>query len=396
MHPDVTIPAGLPAADSESLARSESMCQYICERIRAANGALSFGEFMQCALYAPELGYYTGGAQKFGSGGDFVTAPEISPLFGAILARQCAERFRRDSSAELLELGAGSGALAVAVLRRLLSLDALPARYCILEVSSELAARQEAAITSAVPELRDRVVWVAAVPEHFRGVVIANEVADALPVERFERTSGGVRQLFVVESAGDLHGRWVDATAPVTANVETIERELGQRLPSGYRSEVSLGLPGWIGDLMDRIDDGLLLLFDYGLPRHEYYAPSRDRGWLRCHFRHHAHDEALIYPGIQDITSWVDFSAAADAGHACGAVAAGFVTQAMFLLNGGLDNEFAAFASLDSTERAELTRQVKLLTLPGEMGERFKCLGLTKGEAPLPDAFAFGDRIHTL
>ena len=396
MQPEPVVPAGLPQPDADALRHSERVAAYIRRSIAAAGGRISFGEYMQHALYAPALGYYSAGSVKFGRHGDFITAPEISPLFGRVLARQCAAQLRACAEAEVLEIGAGSGALAVAMLGRLAELDALPARYLILEVSADLSARQRHRIAADRPDLLPRVRWVSELPEKLVGVVIANEVADALPVERFERGAAGLRQVYV--AAGDDGFVYETATAgePLAAQVQGIERELGHRLAPGYRSEVSLGLSGWVGDLVASLGRGLILLFDYGLSRREYYAPERDRGWLRCHFRHRAHDEPLLLPGIQDITAWVDFSAVAEAAARHGAHVGGFVTQAMFLLNGGLDNEFAELEVHAAVGALELARQAKLLTLPTEMGENFKCMALIKGDVPVPDAFAAGDRAHTL
>lgn len=396
MQPEPDIPAGLPTPAADALRHSERVADFIRGRIDAAGGRISFGEYMQHALYAPALGYYAAGAAKFGACGDFVTAPEISPLFGRILANQCAPALAALGDAAVLELGAGSGALAVAVLQRLLELDTLPARYLILEVSADLIERQRQRISSELPELPVAVQWIDAWPAAFDGVVIANEVADALPVERFERRADEVLQQFVATGDAGFRCEWQAASAAIVARVAEIEASLGRRLPDGYRSEVSLGLPGWIRDIVASLHAGVILLFDYGLPRREYYAAERGKGWLRCHFRHHAHNEPLIYPGIQDITAWVDFSTIAEAASQLDAVVAGFVTQAMFLLNGGLDNEFAEFNDRTIADQLEIARQVKLLTLPSEMGENFKCMGLSKGNAPIPGAFANGDRAHTL
>ena len=396
MQPVPIIPAGLPSPDPDALRHSERVAGFIHEQIETAGGRISFGDYMQHALYAPALGYYAAGAVKFGAQGDFVTAPEVSPLFGRVLAGQCAPTLDALADSVVLELGAGSGALAVSLLTRLAELDALPARYLILDVSADLTERQHRRIAESLPDIPTSVEWVDALPERFNGVVLANEVADALPVERFERNAGHVLQQFVASADSGFRYEWLEAGSAVAAAVDEIEGALGRSLSAGFRSEVSLGLAGWIQDILRSLNEGIVLLFDYGLPRREYYAQERGQGWLRCHFRHHAHNEALIYPGIQDITAWVDFSAVTLAASQCGAAVDGFVTQAMFLLNGGLDNEFAEFGVQSTAEQLETARQVKLLTLPTEMGENFKCLGLSKGEVPTPDTFTHGDRAHTL
>jgi len=395
MQPEPKIPKGLPVPDTASLAHSGRVAEFIRAQIEAAGGMIGMAEFMQHALYAPGLGYYTAGNVKFGQRGDFVTAPEVSPLFGRVLALQAAPSILALKGG-ILEFGAGSGALAVTMLRTLAELDALPTSYQILEVSPELCERQHKKIMADIPEFAATVTWIDALPEKFRGVVVANEVLDALPVEQFVRTPDDVLQLCVGCRDGHFVYRTRSAGTPLRQQVLDLENNIGTEFSDGYRSEVSLGLTGWIADLLAAVDEGVVFLFDYGVTRQEYYAAERDQGWLRCHFRHHAHDEPLIYPGIQDITAWVDFSAVAEAAAANGAEIAGFVTQALYLMNGGLENELADFASLTQVEQLELSRQIKLLTLPSEMGENFKCMGLSKGAVQIPAAFGFGDRTHTL
>jgi len=395
MQLEPRVPAGLPAPDPDSLAHTERVAGFIRERIAEAGGSIGFAEYMQHALYAPGLGYYTAGSSKFGPSGDFVTAPEVSPLFGRVLAAQCAEVLSGIDDGSILELGAGTGALAKTVLGRLEELGVTPASYQVLEVSADLTERQRRRLgdlaVGPVP-----VTWLDSMPESFRGVVLINEVADALPVERFVRHDDGISQLRV--AAGDAGFVYTlrPAGERLADAVREVEASLGTRLPAGYTSEISLGLGAWLGGIIDRVAEGVVLLFDYGASRREYYAPDRDRGWLRCHFRHHAHEEALIYPGIQDITSWVDFTAAAEAGASAGATIAGYVTQALFLLHGGLENELAHFQSLSTVDQVDLARQIRQLTLPGEMGENFKCLALARGAVPAPSAVVAGDRAHTL
>jgi SAM-dependent MidA family methyltransferase len=388
--------SGLPSPDRDSLTHCQKVIASIRQAIDASDGSISFAQFMHLALYSPGLGYYDVGTAKFGAAGDFITAPEASPLFGRVVARQCKVLLEEISNGQILELGAGSGVLAVEILRTLSELESLPERYLILEASSDLRARQEMLIRKETPGLRDRVDWLSELPETFSGMVVANEVADALPVERFERTDEAVLQMCV--TADDAGFDWSRKPAPevLTAAVCKIEADIGQPLPGGYESEVSLALPDWIGQIAECLDHGLLLLFDYGVSRREYYSPDRNRGWLRCHFRHHAHDEPLIYPGIQDLTSWVDFTAVAESAEEHGLDVAGFVTQAHFLINGGLEDELAGMIDLPIADQLELSRQVKLLTLPGEMGESFKCMGLGRGEIPDVPAFANADRAHAL
>jgi len=386
----------LPRPDDDSLAHSKKVCESIRQAIDEAGGSISFAQFMHLALYSPGLGYYNIGTTKFGETGDFVTAPELSPLFGRVVARQCASVLKQLEKGKILELGAGSGRLAVEILRKLTDLESPPERYLILEISADLKARQEELISEELPDLLPRVEWLSKLPEKFAGVVIANEVADALPVERFERTDAAVLQMHV--TANETGFDWSRKPAPevLAMAVEKIETDIGEALPPGYQSEISLGLPDWIGQIAKSLDQGLVLLFDYGVSRREYYSRERNQGWLRCHFRHHAHNEPLIYPGIQDCTGWVDFTAVAESAVDHGLDLAGYVTQAQFLINGGLEDELAGIADLPVADQLELSKQVKLLTLPGEMGENFKCIGLGCGDLTGVTAFSSVDRAHTL
>ena len=386
----------LPIPDDDSLAHCKKVCESIRQAIDEAGGSISFAQFMHLALYSPGLGYYNVGTTKFGETGDFVTAPEVSPLFGRVVARQCASVLKQLERGKILELGAGSGRLAVDILRKLTDLKSPPERYLILEISADLKARQEELIGEELPDLLPRVEWLSKLPEKFAGVVIANEVADALPVERFERTEAAVLQMHVTANETDFD--WSRKPAPeiLAMAVEKIETDIGEALPPGYQSEISLGLPDWIGQIAKCLDQGLVLLFDYGVSRREYYSRERNQGWLRCHFRHHAHNEPLIYPGIQDLTSWVDFTAVAESAVDHGLDVAGYVTQAQFLINGGLEHELAGIADLPVADQLELSKQVKLLTLPDEMGENFKCIGLGSGELTGVTAFSSADRAHTL
>lgn len=386
----------LPGPDAASLAHSERVADHIRRCIDRSGGSIGFAEYMHEALYAPGLGYYSAGAAKLGSGGDFVTAPEISPLFGRVLGRQFAGVLRALAGGAILELGAGTGRLSVELLKTLDSAGAGPFRYVILEVSADLADRQRRLIRSEVPGMLPRVAWVDRLPRRFTGIVVANEVADALPVERFvKRGTRVVQRRVKAEGEGFA---WCEAPAPeyLERHVRGIEQSLSGPLPDGYVSEVSTGLPGWIGDLAGCVEHGLVVLIDYGLPRREYYAPDRSGGWLRCHFRHRVHDDPLILPGIQDLTAWVDFTAVATAAADAGLRVAGFVSQSRLLLDGGLEQELAGIERLPTAAQIELSRQVRILTMPGEMGEHCKCIGLARGPLPTPDALSIGDRAHSL
>jgi len=389
----------LPQPDAVSLAHSERVRRHIKRIIVDAGGSIAFAEFMQHALYANGLGYYSAGANKFGETGDFVTAPEISPLFGKILANQVCtvlEQIPDVALRSILEIGAGSGALAVDLLQQLEALNSLPSRYFILDVSPDLQQRQLAAIESAMPHFVDKVEWLSGWPENLCGAIVANEVLDAMPVERFVKCDGQVVRQTV--TATDDGFAWASMPAPdiLTDAVNAIEADIGQEFPDGYESEVSLGAAQWLSDLANSLQIGFVFLFDYGVSQREYYASDRCNGWLRCHFRHHAHSDPLIYPGIQDLTAWVDFTRVANAAYDSGLQIAGYVNQGQFLLQGGLMRELEDIARMPTDAQIALSQQVKLLTMPGEMGENFKCLGLSKGAIDAPELFSLSDRSHTL
>lgn len=384
---------GLPEPDPDSAEHSYRVAEHLRQKI--AGGSISFAEFMQEALYAPGLGYYVSGNRKFGSDGDFVTAPEMSGLFGFVVATQLAHVLTELGGGDVLEPGAGSGALAVTMLQRFAELDVLPDRYCILEISPELRMRQEALIGEQVPELSSRVEWITEIPASFSGVVVANEVADALPVERFRIDNNDVMQARVALAGDEFAWRYELAPGFLTKAVRNIEEQLGHTLPDGYESEVSTGLQSWVTEICNSVARGFVLLVDYGVTRREYYAAERSDGWLRCHFRHRAHNDPLILPGIQDLTAWVDFSAVASAAVETGMTVAGFDSQANFLMHGGLDVAMTDFAELSIEQQVELSAHTKLLTLPGEMGENFKFIGLCR-DVNGPPVFDVTDKAHLL
>jgi SAM-dependent MidA family methyltransferase len=389
-------PSSLPEPDAITAAHSAEAAAYIRARIAEAGGSISFAEYMHHALYAPGLGYYTAGSTKFGEAGDFITAPEVSSIFGRVLARQCAEVLAQVEGGAILEYGAGSGKLAVDMLRALEELDALPSAYLVLEVSPDLRERQELYVRERLPQFAELVEWIDDVPDSHRGVIVANEVLDSMPVERFVRRDDGVMQVRVTVSDGGFE--WIEGPAPenLARYVANIEKYLGSRLSEGYASDVCLAVGPWIGGMAHALKAGVAFLFDYGVSRREYFAPDRSAGWLRCHFRHFVHDDPLILPGIQDLTAWVDFTSVATAAVAQGLDVAGYATQAQFMLGAGLDAEMRGFDRLPLEEQVTLSGKIKTLTLPGEMGERFKCLALSKGAITTPSAFEHADRAHTL
>ncbi len=382
----------LPTPDPIAAAHGTRLLDHIRAEIAAAGGALSFARFMELALYAPGLGYYRAGTRKFGPGGDFVTAPELSPLFSRCLARQCREILAQLGGGAILELGAGTGIMAADILQELRALSELPERYFILELSGELRERQRQTLAERTPDLMQRVIWLDALPEPgLRGVVLGNEVVDALPVERFRITPNGPRRLEVIWTETGLE--WTEGAedATVTAAVARIEAELNWCLPQGYSSEYVPQLNVWLRSITEPLAAGALLFVDYGYPRREYYHPERTDGTLLCHYRHRVHADPLLLPGLQDITASVDFTAVADAALAAGLEVAGYTSQNYFLFGCGLMELLTEVDSSDTVRYLEQVRQVKLLTLPGEMGDRFQAIALTRGlDIPLR-GFAFRD-----
>jgi SAM-dependent MidA family methyltransferase len=385
----MTLPLDLPALTDDEAAHGATLEARVRAAIERAGGWIGFAEFMRLALYEPGLGYYSAGARKFGAAGDFVTAPEVAPVFSRCVAVQCAEVLRElGPAAVVLELGAGSGVMACGLLAELERRSALPREYWILDVSADLRERQREALAAALPHLLARVRWLDALPEPpFDGIVVANEVLDALVVERFVVRNGEVRALGVaVDGAGRLRLEERAADEGLRRAVRRIEADLGGEhvWPEGYQSEINPGLTGWLDSVAASLGRGVLLFVDYGLPRREYYTAERTRGTLLCHFRHRFHDDALTRLGLQDITAWVDFTAVAESAQAAGLEVAGYTTQAHFLIGCGLEEFVANVEGLDLVERVNLSRQAMMLTLPGEMGERFKVIALAKRyEAPL-------------
>jgi len=376
----------------------------IAREIAAAGGWISFERYMDLALYEPGLGYYSAGARKLGAGGDFTTAPEISSLFGACVAKQCAEVLRAVREGSILEVGAGTGRLAVDILGRLETLAQLPAHYFILEISADLKERQRTLLHAALPHLRDRVVWLDALPEPFDGVILANEVLDALPVTRFRWDGTVFEELGVTFSDGAfLHSArpagpaMTDRCKALMANAMLSAGERpGAVSPDGYVSEYCPRLQSWAVGIARSLRTGAVLWFDYGLPRAQYYLTERRDGTLLCHFRHRVHDDPFRYPGLSDITAWVDFTTLAEAAGAAGCYLAGFTTQAFFLAGMHIDAEMHANARGDANRFARLANQARQLMLPGEMGERFKAMAWLRGVDRELSGFALQDLRHTL
>jgi SAM-dependent MidA family methyltransferase len=372
------------------------MREYLAEQIAASDGWLSFEQFMEGALYAPGLGYYSAGARKLGVGGDFTTAPETSHLFGACVARQCAEVLRALGGGSILEIGAGSGRLAADVLSRLETLGALPDGYRILEISADLRDRQSRHIAQCLPRLHGRVHWLDQPPEEpFDGLIIANEVLDALPVRRFRWFGDRVEELGV----GIGGGRFVWSPRAASPEVAAACRQLsGAAGPweDGYVSEYCPRLIAWTRNVTHSLRAGAALWFDYGLPRSQYYLPERHDGTLTCHFQHRVHGDPFLHPGLQDITAWVDYTRLAEASREAGFALSGFTTQGHFLAGLGIDQEMQLLAGADAGQFARLANQARQLMMPGEMGERFKAMAWQRGAGLPLSGFQLQDLRHTL
>jgi SAM-dependent MidA family methyltransferase len=378
-----TLPPPSPAA----LELSVHLQTLIRGEIQAGGGWISFARYMALALYAPGLGYYSAGSHKLGTAGDFITAPELSPLFGRTLARQLAELLAQDIP-DIVELGAGSGALAAVLLAELAALNRLPQHYLILEVSADLRERQQSHLAATVPQLADRVSWLDQLPDQLHAIVIGNEVLDALPVHRVRVDQGSVEEIGVI--ANDDHFAWACRPASVTLQQSLSTHDL----PDDYETEINLAAPALVASLAQRLTRGVLLFIDYGFPAHEFFHPQRNRGTLMCHYRHQSHADPFLWPGLQDITAHVDFSAVARAGS--GLDLLGYTGQAQFLINCGITELLAAVPAADTARYAPLAAQAQQLLSPAEMGELFKVIALGKNLPQALHGFSRGDRSHTL
>ncbi len=383
----------LPAPDPAALKLSTQLQDAIREAIKSSDsGNLSFAQFMEMALYEPGLGYYSAGSVKFGSQGDFVTAPEISPFFGQCLATQIAQVFSSLGENTLLEFGAGSGRLACDILLELESLDALPETYRILEVSADLRERQHALIRKELPHLIERVKWLDTLEGPLNGVILANEVLDAMPVERFQISGSCIMEQRVGFRNHHFCFEITEASDSLIKAVDNLDIDF----PHHYVSEINRMLPAWFSSLCNILETGVIFCVDYGESRRDYYHPERNNGTLVCHYRHRVHDDPLVRIGLQDISASVDFTAVAEAAFACGLDVEGYTTQAAFLLSCGLTERLAEIKRKFPDQYLHYSRQAQMLTLPGEMGERFKVMALSKGfDEPLI-GFAMNDMLEKL
>ncbi|MDP2640331.1 MAG: SAM-dependent methyltransferase [Betaproteobacteria bacterium] len=375
----------LPTPPAEALAHSERLAALIRGEVRANAGWLPFARYMELALYAPGLGYYTAGARKLGREGDFMTAPEMTPLYGQTLARQAAEVLQSGLD-QLLEIGAGAGARAAARLAELERLGRLPRNYYILEVSPDLRERERDLLALKVPHLLERVIWLNRLPTLYQGLIIANEVLDAMPVHVIRAGAAGVEEAGVALKDESFARAWRPAGAELRAAAEAL------RLPEGYQTEIQLLACGFVRTLAQSMARGVTLLVDYGFPAHEYYHAERNAGTLMCHYRHRAHADPFFLPGLQDITSHIDFSAVARAGREAGLELLGYTGQAQFLINCGITDIMLRTPPENAAAYSPQAAAAQQLLSPSEMGELFKVIALGKDYAAPLVGFAGGDR----
>ena len=385
-----------PQPDSAALAHSNALLSFIQALITKEGGWINFAQMMDAALYTPGLGYYSGGAKKFGLSGDFVTASEISPLFSRTIARQVQQVFgamqTQGKQADILELGAGTGRFAKELLLEMAKLEQLPARYMILEVSAHLREVQQATLRATLPDtLMNRVVWLDGLPENFDGVIFANEVLDALPVHIIKTTADGIAEMGVVSEGRGL--AWKEKPASLLALKDFVSEI---NLTDCYTTEVCLAATGLVASLAGILQSGMLLMIDYGFSRAEYYHPQRNQGTLMCHYRHRSHGDPLIYLGLQDITAHVDFTRIAEAGVSNGLELVGFLTQAQFLINAGITELLQSIPVEDSAKYLPLVASAQKLLSPAEMGDLFKVIAFEKNLDIPFIGFSSGDKSHTL
>ncbi|SFN99121.1 SAM-dependent methyltransferase, MidA family [Formivibrio citricus] len=374
----------LPEPGPDARAVSDALVNLIRAEIERAGGWISFSDYMRLALYAPGLGYYSAGAAKFGTAGDFVTAPEISPLFGACIAATAADVLAAPElggQGAILEIGAGTGRLAAQILKSLAEKNALPRRYCILELSADLQQRQRELLAQEVPDLLDRVAWLTALPQDFRGFIVGNEVLDAMPCALVHYCESGWLERGVVWRDGFA---WEDR--PIR-DMNLMMQALVLPVAGNYLTEIQLEAQGFVKSLAGSLSCGAILLLDYGFPAAEYYHPQRHMGTLMCHYRHHSHTEPFWLPGLCDITTHVDFSAIWRAGADAGLALEGYLTQGAYLVNAGLMDELNRLDAADMKAYLAGVSAAQKLVNPTEMGELFKVMAFSKG-LELPDLLA--------
>lgn len=392
-------PLAIPQPTQEELQHSQHLQSYIVNKIHESRGWIPFSHFMELALYTPGLGYYSANNAKFGFKGDFVTAPEISTLFGRTLARQAIQLFRQLGQTNILEFGAGSGKLAFDLLTELEQFDQLPMQYLILEISAELQQRQRSLFETHAPQLLDRITWLTELPEQFSGLIIANEVLDAMPThlivwkkdELFERGVSVDQQAFTWSDKPLINNELLAIANQLSTLIDRNEANF-----VSYLSEISLANRYFIHSLSKILQSGLILLIDYGFGQREYYHPQRSMGTVMCHYRHYAHDDPFYLPGLQDITSHVDFSAIAQIASENSLQLVGYTNQAHFLINCGITELLSNVPASDTLRYLPLANQLQRLVSPAEMGELFKVIALGKQLNETPIGFTRGNLIHLL
>lgn len=364
--------------------------------IKNNGGKITFADYMAQCLYAAELGYYSGGKTKLGAAGDFTTAPEQSDLFSRTLAKQIMPALAQVQAACILEFGAGSGKMAATILKELARSKRLPQKYLILETSPSLQQQQRETINALTPDLLSKVEWVSSLPVSFKGVILANEVCDAMPVHCLQIDGDNISERYVVETAEGQFDWQVDELSDVNlkARGEVVRKLIGN--VSRYQTEVNLAAAGWLASVAECLEQGAIFIIDYGYPQATYYHPERSQGTLMCYHQHQGHDDPFINQGLQDITAHVDFTALAEVAQQNRLDVAGFQSQADFLLAGGLLDLITKAQQATPEEMIQLANEVKALTLPSEMGESFKVLTLTKNLASLLQGASQGDRRHNL
>jgi len=382
----------IPEPDQHAKKRSLQVIECVASACKKNNGWIRFSEYMNIALYQPAIGYYSGGLQKFGQKGDFITAPEVSPLFAQCLANQISEvmnNMKKASDAalgvDIIEFGAGSGILAAELLLQMQKLDVLPEKYFILELTAELKYRQKETLKNKAPQLLDRVFWLDELPGSIdNAIVLANEVLDAMPVEGFSVTDNGLETLMVGFEDGRLVSRYQSVDSSVEQTVLEIQQRSDVSFSEPYRSEYNPAIQGWLTGIEKSVNNLVILLIDYGYNEQEYYHEDRNNGTLMCYYQHRAFDDYLRWPGLQDITAFVNFTDVAYSAVGSGMEVSGYTTQAAFLLANGLSELHAEQVTDDIQQQIMLSQQIKTLTLPSEMGDRFKVMALTKNyEKPL-------------
>ena len=373
------INSSLPIPDPNARSHSEKLTTYIKNLIDEQAGTIGFDEYMNTVLYQPGLGYYSAGCQKFGSDGDFVTAPEVSKLFSKCLASQCSQILDDFEESAILEIGAGTGVMARDLLLDLDQCNSLPDKYYIFEISADLKQKQQRLLKQSIPKYIDNIIWLDTLPEaKIKGLIIANEVLDALPVKRFKKESNLFKEVKVTFSNNKFC--WTNTTAEpeLLDSLMKLEKQLPTSFPNNYYSEKNINLKIWLDSVQSVIEEGVILFIDYGYAASDYYHPNKSDGNLLCHYQHNSHNNPFFYPGLQDITSSVDFTAVAQYAEELGLHVKGYNNQTYFLFGCGLEDLIPDMDSLDIKSQVMIAQQLRMLTMPDEMGERFKVIALAK------------------